>query len=492
MKEAGIFSQEFSRNPKKWLVLGGLAVFRSLCELAFLGLLRDKAAQLLGQPSHLQLDSLLAAFLLLLVLAMRFIAQKAYLRSSLRMQGDFRENKEYLFEGESLWVERREKQRLLDLAFEAAQWHVYSWVHLVVFLPALLFNNLNLFIAFLICFTPILWVGRQLRSVIKSHAIEFSLERKEIFCKLDQSLRFANQWTHFEIQRKVKHKTSEWLRQWSVSEMRYRDQNETSQLKLELLNSVAFVMVITLCILGAQREYFDSTSIIFFVTAILLSYEPLKKIQTYQNTQIQSRVELQSSLDQAHQSNILGGQIGSHKGGIQFLELQVGYHDALQSCKINAYIDPGIHLIQGDNGAGKSTLIQAILGSFPSKIVSLHQFPILPPSEMLQSFWAGVSHELKSHFQLDLDLKDQDFSGGESQKILLLIALSQSSPWYIFDEPLSNVDLAHRKEWIELMLKWAQRQQLNMIVIHHESSDQFSQFSQLNHWQLDSEALTPC
>ena len=94
MKEAGIFSQEFSRNPKKWLVLGGLAVFRSLCELAFLGLLRDKAAQLLGQPSHLQLDSLLAAFLLLLVLAMRFIAQKAYLRSSLRMQGDFRENKE--------------------------------------------------------------------------------------------------------------------------------------------------------------------------------------------------------------------------------------------------------------------------------------------------------------------------------------------------------------------------------------------------------------
>lgn len=107
-------------------------------------------------------------------------------------------------------------------------------------------------------------------------------------------------------------------------------------------------------------------------------------------------------------------------------------------------------LILGPNGAGKTTLANILAGhlapdagqvTLPAKR-SATTIPIeFPPLKVKD---LPVPKELLRAFSLD-GLEDEasnNLSAGQKQKLAIALTLSQDAELYVFDEPLSNVDVA--------------------------------------------------
>jgi ATP-binding cassette subfamily B protein len=107
-------------------------------------------------------------------------------------------------------------------------------------------------------------------------------------------------------------------------------------------------------------------------------------------------------------------------------------------------------LILGPNGAGKTTLANILAGylapdtgdvTLPAKISATTipiEFPPLKvqdlpiPTELLKAFGLGGLGDEASG----------NLSAGQKQKLAIALTLSQDAELYVFDEPLSNVDVA--------------------------------------------------
>jgi len=139
--------------------------------------------------------------------------------------------------------------------------------------------------------------------------------------------------------------------------------------------------------------------------------------------------------------------------------------------------------VVGPNGAGKSTLLQALAGLLPHagevawQGEPLSGIPALDRGRRL----AWVPQELRAEFgfpvrdviamgrfahgddehgvEAVLDRMDlralqhrplTRLSGGERQRVFLARALATEAPLQLWDEPLSQLDVRHQLEWLEL------------------------------------------
>lgn len=59
-------------------------------------------------------------------------------------------------------------------------------------------------------------------------------------------------------------------------------------------------------------------------------------------------------------------------------------------------------------------------------------------------------------------------SGGEMQRTLIARAMAQEAPIMLLDEPLSNLDIIHKYEIMDILLELNQKQQTTIIIILHD------------------------
>lgn len=164
----------------------------------------------------------------------------------------------------------------------------------------------------------------------------------------------------------------------------------------------------------------------------------------------------------------------------------------------------------GPNGAGKSTLfklISALLPPTTGKILlqekSLSQYSYSQLSRVLavvpqhqemvfdftvfdvvmmgrapyQSRWTPYSIDDKELVDFILEqtnlyhLKNRmskTLSGGEWQRTLIARAMAQQTPLILLDEPLSNLDITHKFEILELITKLNQEKDCTILMIAHD------------------------
>lgn len=178
---------------------------------------------------------------------------------------------------------------------------------------------------------------------------------------------------------------------------------------------------------------------------------------------------------------------------------------------INLQIEEGsFYAIMGANGCGKTTLLRCIGGLLPpqqghvmvhGKEVSQYTARELarqiafvrqhPQTDFEFSAFETVlmgrnpyQHRLQNESQHDWDIVEQcmrqtntwhlrlskpnEMSGGELQRVMLARALAQQTPIMLLDEPISNLDISHQFEILELLRSINQTEHKTILLVIHD------------------------
>lgn len=194
---------------------------------------------------------------------------------------------------------------------------------------------------------------------------------------------------------------------------------------------------------------------------------------------------------------------------IDFQHGVIGYGDKVVLSDINVSIMPKEScLIVGPNGCGKSTLAMVIAGLMEplqgvlvrpaeSRVSSmLMPFPFIPGSIHDHVKFDGLSQEKQVLFERlvdDFGLRDkiectslEGLSAGEKKKVQVIITLLKEADYYIFDEPLSNIDVESKQTIMTAIFNTLKDRSIIMIL-HGEDAfhDKFDQTILLSGKQIN-------
>lgn len=199
---------------------------------------------------------------------------------------------------------------------------------------------------------------------------------------------------------------------------------------------------------------------------------------------------------------------------IQIENLSFAYPQKEVLKNINLDIAPAdFCALIGPNGSGKSTLLKAIAGLLSpqaeSNVTLQHQvisrlsamelakilayvpqhqdivfdYPVFDTILMgrfpHQSHWSTMSQkdadivEDIMHKTNLTHLRDRmlsQLSGGELQRTMIARAMAQQTPILLLDEPLSNLDITHKYEIMDILKELNQNERVTIIIILHEFS----------------------
>lgn len=175
---------------------------------------------------------------------------------------------------------------------------------------------------------------------------------------------------------------------------------------------------------------------------------------------------------------------------IHHLEVTYGNQTAL-SIKEPITFHKGERIgVIGSNGAGKSTLVKSIIGIVnyegsiqtdlkPEQIAVHLQFNHYTNTMNVRHIIEAVLNtsikkdtrlkELISYFQFDkcLDKKYGSLSGGEKQRLTIILILMQQAELVFFDEVTSGLDFETRQKLMELLVKWYENNPATVCMVTH-------------------------
>ncbi len=146
--------------------------------------------------------------------------------------------------------------------------------------------------------------------------------------------------------------------------------------------------------------------------------------------------------------------------------------------------------IIGSNGAGKSTLVKSILGitryegtiltSLLPQEISVHlqqnnyvnTMPVKHIIEMVLSVNIKKDtklQELITYFNFEgcLNKKYTNLSGGEKQRLTIILVLRKDTPLVFFDEVTSGLDFETRQKLMQGLIKWYEGRNTTLCIVSH-------------------------
>lgn len=140
----------------------------------------------------------------------------------------------------------------------------------------------------------------------------------------------------------------------------------------------------------------------------------------------------------------------------------------------------------GLNGAGKTVLLQTIVGLIPitSGVIKKHTqkiFYVPQRIDLDMSFPLNVQEFCELFGAKDyrkylaatgmmsfLEAAVSGLSGGEYQRVLMAIALSQKPDLLLLDEPISGIDVAGEKSFYKLIAEIRNQYGVSIILVSHD------------------------
>lgn len=172
--------------------------------------------------------------------------------------------------------------------------------------------------------------------------------------------------------------------------------------------------------------------------------------------------------------------------------------------------DGGFYAVMGANGSGKTTLLRLVAGLLTPQegAVMLDGTNVLhytarqlaqrmafvrqhPHTDFEFSAFETVlmgrnpyQHRLQNESEADWQIVEQSLrltntwhlrfskpnqmSGGELQRVIIARALAQQTPILLLDEPLSNLDIAHQFEILDLLRRINREQHKTILLVIHD------------------------
>lgn len=175
---------------------------------------------------------------------------------------------------------------------------------------------------------------------------------------------------------------------------------------------------------------------------------------------------------------------------IKQLQAKYGNHVALQITE-PIVIEEGERIgVIGSNGAGKSTLVKALLGLIPyqGKVITqlqaeemavhmqFNEYATTMPVKYIMETMLNTKikenrelGELISFFEFEPCLKKRinALSGGQKQKLTIIMVMMQKAKLTIYDEVTSGLDFETRQKLMEKMVEWYRNKRNTLLVISH-------------------------
>lgn len=196
---------------------------------------------------------------------------------------------------------------------------------------------------------------------------------------------------------------------------------------------------------------------------------------------------------------------------IRINNLSYGYAQKEVLRNLNIHIEEGgFYAVMGANGCGKTTLLRLVAGmlqpqegsvevqgrpvshfkarELAQRVAFVRQHPQtdfeFSAQEIVMMGRNPYQHHLQNESDADRTIVEDsmrrtnswhlrqaqpsEMSGGELQRVMIARALAQQTPIMLLDEPISNLDIAHQFEVLELLRQINQEEGKTILLVIHD------------------------
>ena len=150
-------------------------------------------------------------------------------------------------------------------------------------------------------------------------------------------------------------------------------------------------------------------------------------------------------------------------------------------------LNNSIYVIMGENGTGKTTFLNYIANSSGINVSYKEQLLNIQKYRLSSGFYPTVRELLlnqipkfyhddlfRTDIMIPLNIRDiednfiNELSGGELQKLLIVLCLGTDSDIYLLDEPSANLDIDKRLKVIKIIKKYVSNYNKTIFIIEHD------------------------